>query len=156
MGMNRFNVRAYMLIIQEGKILLSDEILQGNHATKFPGGGLEFGEGLLHCVEREAMEELGQEVNVLEHFYTTDYSQPSVFRPTDQMISVYYLAQLKEKQQFRTSDKPFDFLRFEEREETFRWKLISELTAEEMTFPIDKIVVEMLKSGTRKQAPSVS
>ena len=145
MKMNRFNVRGYILIIEDGKVLLSDEILQGNHATKFPGGGLEYGEGLLECIEREAAEELGQEVNVLGHYYTTDFCQPSVFRPSDQMISVYYLAELKEAQRFRTSDKPFDFIHFNEREETFRWKSITALTEEEMTFPIDKVVVKMLK-----------
>jgi len=100
MKMNRFNVRGYMLVIQEGCLLLSDEVLQGDHATKFPGGGLEYGEGLIECILREALEELGQEVEVLNHFYTTDFCQPSVFRPEDQMISVYYTAKLKSKQLF--------------------------------------------------------
>jgi len=104
MKMNRFNVRGYMLVIQEGCLLLSDEVLQGDHATKFPGGGLEYGEGLIECILREALEELGQEVEVLNHFYTTDFCQPSVFRPEDQMISVYYTAKLKSKQTFHTSE----------------------------------------------------
>lgn len=148
MNMNRFNVRGYMLIIQDGMVLLSDEILQGGFSTKFPGGGLEFGEGLIACIEREALEELGQAVEVLDHFYTTDFCQPSVFRPTDQMISVYYLAKLSDRQTFRTSEKPFDFIKFEEREETFRWKKIELLNPDEMTFPIDKVVVELLREAS--------
>lgn len=150
MKMNRFNVRGYMLVIQNDCVLLSDEILQGNHATKFPGGGLEFGEGLIECILREAKEELGQEVEVLAHFYTTDFCQPSVFRPEDQMISVYYRAKLKTAQAFRTSEKPFDFIRFEEREETFRWKEIKDLVPSEMTFPIDQVVVRMLREEQLK------
>ncbi len=150
MKMNRFNVRGYMLVIQEGCLLLSDEVLQGDHATKFPGGGLEYGEGLIECILREALEELGQEVEVLNHFYTTDFCQPSVFRPEDQMISVYYTAKLKSKQTFHTSEKPFDFVRFEEREEAFRWRNISDLLPSEMTFPIDQVVVRMLREAHLK------
>lgn len=150
MKMNRFNVRGYMLIIEDGCVLLSDEILQGNHATKFPGGGLEHGEGLVECILREAVEELGQEVEEVDHFYTTDFCQPSVFRETDQMISVYYTAKLKGQPSFRTSDQPFDFIRFEEREETFRWRKIEELDANEMTFPIDKVVVGLLREAYLK------
>ncbi|MFT4780155.1 MAG: ADP-ribose pyrophosphatase YjhB (NUDIX family) [Flavobacteriales bacterium] len=145
MKMNRFNVRGYMLVIQEGCLLLSDEVLQGDYATKFPGGGLEYGEGLIECILREAQEELGQEVEILNHFYTTDFCQPSVFRPEDQMISVYYTAKLKSEQTFHTSEKPFDFVRFEEREEAFRWKKINDLLPSEMTFPIDQVVVRMLR-----------
>jgi len=43
--------------------------------TKFPGGGLQFGEGTIDCIKREFREELGCEIGVLKHFYTTDYFQ---------------------------------------------------------------------------------
>jgi len=41
----RFNVRVYGILVQEGKLLVSDEYIKGYEITKLPGGGLEFGEG---------------------------------------------------------------------------------------------------------------
>ena len=40
----------------------------GIEFTKFPGGGLEFGEGLRECLVREFLEETQQKVEVKEHF----------------------------------------------------------------------------------------
>ena len=34
------------------------------YVTKFPGGGMEFGEGTIDCIKRECMEEFGEEVEV--------------------------------------------------------------------------------------------
>ena len=46
--LTRFNVRVYGLLINEHQqLLVSDEAFKnGMLATKFPGGGLELGEGL--------------------------------------------------------------------------------------------------------------
>lgn len=35
---------------------------------KFPGGGLEYGEGVLECLHREFDEELNVKIDVIEHF----------------------------------------------------------------------------------------
>ena len=52
--MNRFNIRVYGLLINEQKqVLVSDELIRGSYITKFPGGGLEFGEGTRNCLQRE-------------------------------------------------------------------------------------------------------
>ncbi|MFN5439619.1 MAG: NUDIX hydrolase, partial [Bacteroidota bacterium] len=41
-----FNIRVYgILISDDNQVLVSDEFIRGNYYTKFPGGGLEFGEG---------------------------------------------------------------------------------------------------------------
>ena len=54
--MNRFNIRVYGLLINEQKqVLVSDELIRGSYITKFPGGGLEFGEGTRNCLQREFM-----------------------------------------------------------------------------------------------------
>ena len=52
----RYNVRVYGLMIESGRILLTDEVRGGYRMTKFPGGGHEFGEGLAEGLQREWME----------------------------------------------------------------------------------------------------
>jgi len=153
MNISRFNIRVYMLLYDEARtsLLLSDEILYGKYHTKFPGGGLEYGEGLLDCLHREAMEELGQDVEVLRQFYTSETFQASKFVPEDQIICVYYQCCLPKNSQgrrlptFRVSDKKNDFVEKREREESFRWQLIETLREEDMSLPLDRIVVGLLK-----------
>jgi len=75
-----FNIRVYgILITDDNKVLVSDEFIRGNYYTKFPGGGLEFGEGTRDCLAREFMEEMNLKVKVEEHLYTTDFFQMSAF-----------------------------------------------------------------------------
>src|SRR5664279_6134631 len=83
-----FNIRVYALILDgRGKILLSDEFQQNTRMCKFPGGGLQFGEGTLQCLHREMMEEFGQDVEILRHYYTTDFYQKALFYEDQQLIS---------------------------------------------------------------------
>src|SRR6478609_2076845 len=88
---NRFNIRVYGLLVNaEGAVLLSRERIGDIEFTKLPGGGMEFGEGTHECLIREFKEELGIDIEVTEHFYTTDFFQQSAFRSADQLISIYY------------------------------------------------------------------
>ena len=64
-----------VLINEKQQVLVSDEYIRGNYYTKFPGGGLEFGEGTRDCLRREFIEEMNLNVEVGEHIYTTDYFQ---------------------------------------------------------------------------------
>ena len=58
MESNRFNVRVYGLLLNEKEeILVTDEFRLGVLMMKFPGGGLEFGEGTIDCLRRECMED---------------------------------------------------------------------------------------------------
>jgi len=140
-----FNVRVYGLLIEDGKVLIADERVQGRLITKFPGGGLEFGEGPEECVVREFEEELELKVKVLGHFYTTDFFQRSAFRNDDQVISIYYLVEAVEPIKIELRMDAFDLR--EEEEEAFRWSNIKESAIEEITFPIDKRVLELLKES---------
>src|SRR4051812_8731866 len=148
-----FNLRVYGILINpHHQLLVSDEYIRGQYYTKFPGGGLEFGEGTRDCLAREFMEEMNLKIEVGEHLYTTDYFQLSAFNHQHQIISIYYLVQALEPIRVRLSDKPFDFdsgqLAIYEQQkeiETFRfidWENVSE---DSVSLPIDKIVVRMLK-----------
>lgn len=142
----KFNLRAYAIILNDKQeILLSDEFVFGMRITKFPGGGVELGEGITGCLHREAMEELGQDIEITRHFYTTDFFQQGYFRTNVQVVSVYYLAKLKEPPGFKISTKPFDYEKETEGAQSFRWVAVKDLKVEEITLPIDKVVAEKLK-----------
>ena len=148
-----FNVRVYGIIINENKqILLSDEYIRGNFYSKFPGGGLEFGEGTRDCLKRELKEELGIESEIGEHIYTTDFFQISAFNPEHQIISIYYYAKMLEPIRVPLHTAPFDFSEQQlniyqqtKQIESLRFIDYKDFSAESVTLPIDKIVAEIVK-----------
>lgn len=142
-----FVIRIYALIVNSNnEILLTDEYQLNTMMTKFPGGGLEFGEGTIECLKREITEECnGQEIENIRHFYTTDFYQKALFYENKQLISIYYLANLSQKVKFRISEKPFDFDIEKGENQSFRWVKIKTLDQAELTFPIDKLVARKLK-----------
>ncbi|MDZ4665983.1 MAG: NUDIX domain-containing protein [Bacteroidota bacterium] len=141
--MNRFNVRIYGVLIQNNKVLLSDEYIKGNHITKFPGGGLEFGEGTVDCVKREFVEELNLEIEVESHFYTTDFFVASAFAPNNQVISIYYKVKPVKPITESFSSKAHDY-KIKEGAQSFRWISLDKLNTDDLTLIIDKRVAEML------------
>ena len=155
--MEKFNIRVYGILINEKKqVLVADEFIRGNYYTKFPGGGLEFGEGTRDCLKREFIEELNLKVDVLEHLYTTDFYQESAFRPGDQIISIYYRVKPLELISARLSDVEFDFdadqmkIYDKRREiETFRFIDWDDVSEESVSLPIDKVVVRIVKEKYR-------
>ena len=148
-----FNIRVYGILINEQKqVLVSDEYIRGNYYTKFPGGGLEMGEGTRDCLKREFKEEMNLNVEVADHIYTTDFYQKSAFHPDHQIISVYYYVKALETITTPLRTKEFDFdetqLKVYEKEnevETFRFIDWDIFTADSVTLPIDKFVVNLLK-----------
>ena len=146
-------IRVYGILINENKqILVSDELIRGGYYTKFPGGGLEVGEGTRDCLKREFQEEMGLDVHVGDHIYTTDFYQPSAFNTAQQIISIYYYAHPLEQIKVPLRDKPFDFdeqqLKAYDKKkevETFRFIEWNHFSSESVTLPIDKIVAEMIK-----------
>jgi ADP-ribose pyrophosphatase YjhB (NUDIX family) len=144
---SNFTIRVYGIIINHKKeVLISDEFQLGVKMTKFPGGGLEFGEGTIDCLKREFREECnGQEIKNISHFYTTDFYQKALFYENMQLLSIYYFAELQESLQFKISEKPFDFEKMENGNQSFRWVQIKNLNVDEFTFPIDKFAMQKLK-----------
>ena len=138
-GISRFNIRVYALIIFKNNILLSRELIQNKLIYKFPGGGVELGEGLVDALQREAKEEMGQHLNQITHFYTTDFFQQSSFDATEQLIAVYFKASLSQNLQnsleIPIKDQP-----------VFEWKRLVDLKEEDLHFPIDKKILNMIKS----------
>ena len=140
----KFNIRVYGLFIKDNCVLVSDEFRFGTKMTKFPGGGLEVNEGLVDCLLRECKEEFNQEFKVIDHFYTTDFYITSAFNPNEQLISIYYTIAPLDEIKFKISNVPFDFNLIDEAQ-SFRWIKIPEISSNDFTFPIDKLVGEKLK-----------
>jgi ADP-ribose pyrophosphatase YjhB (NUDIX family) len=149
-----FNLRVYGILMDEARrVLVADEFIRGNYYTKFPGGGLEFGEGTRDCLRREFMEEMNLNVEVGDHIYTTDYFQMSAFNPGHQIISIYYHVRALEPISVPIRQEPFDFdaqqmevYREKGEVETFRFLSWEEFVPERVTLPIDKIVVDILRN----------
>jgi 8-oxo-dGTP pyrophosphatase MutT (NUDIX family) len=148
-----FNIRVYGILIDPDKrVLVSDEFIRGKYYTKFPGGGLEFGEGTRDCLKREFMEEMNLQVSVGKHIYTTDFFQMSAFNANHQIISIYYEAHPMEPIRAPLREKPF---LFDEREmetyhrtgetETFRMIPWDQFSAEVVSLPIDKVVADLIR-----------
>jgi len=147
-----FTIRVYGLILSnEAQILVSDEFQLGMKMTKFPGGGMEFGEGTIDCLKREMLEECNQEIESITHFYTTDFYQKALFYEDRQLVSIYYLATLKEPVQFSISKVPFDFVEMKNGNQSFRWVKTDDINPDEFTFPIDKHVAHLLKDYLTKR-----
>lgn len=149
-----FNIRVYgMLLTEEKQVLVMDELIRGTVYTKFPGGGLEYGEGTRECLVREFMEELNLEIEVGEHIYTTDFFQQSAFHPDHQILSIYYRVHPKEALR---QDELMNFIQANLAEDApnisdeirgirfIDWHRFSE---EDVSLPIDKIAVRVLKNS---------
>ena len=148
-----FTIRVYGILLGDDKqVLVSDEFIRGNYYTKFPGGGMELGEGTRDCLRREFMEEMDLAVKITDHLYTTDFFQMSAFNPADQIISIYYFAEALEPIKAPLRNKIFDF---DDREmevykktgetETFRFINWHDFSEQSVTLPIDKVVAGILK-----------
>jgi 8-oxo-dGTP diphosphatase len=141
-NMKRFNLRVYGLIINENQeILLSDECRFGHFFTKFPGGGVEKGEGVIDALHREFQEELNLKIEDATLFYFNDFYQESAFRKEDQIVSFYYLVQCDIS---KIKVENYE-IQFQEETEKQRWISIALLNENNLTFPIDKTVVGKLK-----------
>lgn len=143
--MYKFNVRVYGLLInQKNQILISDEEEFGIRFSKFPGGGLEYGEGLIDALKREFQEECNLAVEIDKHFYTTDFFIKSAFNES-QIISVYYLVTPLSEIDLDFKEQPFDFNGEEDIKQAFRWRDMADLCVDDVTFPTDQRVVGLIK-----------
>ena len=146
--MQSLTLRVYGILIHNGHVLVSDESIKGQHITKFPGGGLEFGEGLKDCLIREIREEIGVTALDPVHFYTTDFFQQSGFHTTPmQVVSVYYTFRVADPEAISVVDVPFTGITGLGDQEVFRWLRIEGGREEELSLPIDRVVWRMLRNS---------
>lgn len=149
-----FNVRVYGILIHDRKVLIADEFFHDTFITKFPGGGLQFGEGTVDCLIRELREELGVKAEILNHFYTTDFFLPSAFDRSNQIISIYYLVKADNPASVPVSDKKPDVKTLTNGYCSFRWLALEHLAESEFTFPADKKVALLLRDSLNKVSGS--
>ena len=136
--MKPFNVRVYALLEHKGKLLVIHEPFQGKLIYKFPGGGLEFGEGTRDCLKREFKEELYLDVVIGSHFYTQDFFVRNAFDPTEQVLLIYYKVTITDKALVKLKVLDADI-------NELLWIKPTDLNAEKFTLDADKVVVELYK-----------
>lgn len=144
--MNRdyfFNVRVYGLIVHDGKILISHEDIDGFKMTKFPGGGLEFGEDVKSCLLRELEEELHFSPKKLELFHVTESFIKSAFAEKEQVIAVYYF--INENVNVTNETIRQDTKVGKHNLLWFDWQPINTELQDVLTFEMDKEVLQKLR-----------
>ncbi len=141
--MKAFNLRVYGLLINNNQILVSDECRNGFSFTKFPGGGIEFGEGIQDALMREFIEEMDVSIQVEKLYFFNEFLQLSAFNDNHQLISFYYIVSTSELKKIKINNHAVPN---KEEGEKHRWVQIEDLIPDEFTFPIDQKVAQMIKN----------
>ena len=141
-GIEAFTIRVYGLLIKNRQILLSRENIYGNTYLKFPGGGLEFGEGTVDCLKREFQEEANLDISVGEHFYTTEDFVPSAFSNKMQVLSIYYYVHCDDLSPLLHLSEPEKLENHGD--QILLWKNIEDLSQSDLDLPIDRLVTSKL------------
>ena len=142
---DKFNIRVYGLMLNPlNQLLIVHEQINDFKFTKFPGGGLEFGEGWTDCLIREFKEEANIAIQIDQHFYTTDFFQTSAFKQNEQIIAVYYW--IKTPANWQQISLAQHQVKYGNRIENlrFEWVDVNTITPDIFTFPIDKLVCEKI------------
>ena len=132
---DKINVRVYATVLKDKKILSLHEEYVGEYLLKFVGGGLEFGESIVECLHREFEEELNLKIKNLEHFYTQEDFLVSKFRDNEQLLTIYYLAEIVDEEDLIIRDSCI---------EKVEW-ISLEVDENPFPLPVDKIVFDLLK-----------
>lgn len=130
---SHFNIRVYGLWVRHGKVLITEEPYGSHMITKFPGGGLELGEGIQDALEREWQEEFYANVTLKSLYYINPMLVPSAFDQS-QVIAIYYLVES-------------DFNENTQQQLAFNycWVDINTFDTERLSMPIDRLVMQRLK-----------
>lgn len=132
---DNINVRVYACVVKDKKVLTLFEEYAGQPLMKFPGGGLEYGEGLTDCLKREFEEELNVHIEIVEHLYTQEDFLVSRFKSNEQLLTIYYMVNITNEEDFIILDpciEKIDWVPIDSSENPF-------------TLPVDKIVFDKLK-----------
>ncbi len=132
-------VRVYACVVKNAKLLVLHEEYAGEKMLKLPGGGLELGEGLHDCLHREFAEELNVKIRILEHLYTQEEFVQSKFREHEQLLTIYYIAEILDEENLKILDPTIDYL---------NWIDIHN-TENPFPLPVDRIAFEKLQQKLR-------
>ncbi|MEL1255239.1 NUDIX hydrolase [Flavobacterium sp. DGU38] len=131
--LNGFNVRTYAICENDNKILALYEYHKGKIFCKLPGGGVEFGEGVLDCLHREFSEELNVKIEIIEHLYTQEYFVESIIDDGRQLLLIFYVVKIINIEDMIVNSP--DINRFE-------W---IDLDTDPFVLPVDKIAFNKYK-----------
>lgn len=137
---DKINIRVYGIVEKDSKILVLFEEYAGEHLMKFPGGGLELGEGIIDCLKREFEEELNVKIQIREHLYTQEEFLISRFRDNEQLLTIYYLIDIIDENEFLIMDPCI---------EKIEWIPIDQ-TENPFPLPTDKVAFDLLKNKIKK------
>ena len=142
----RLNFRVYGLILNATRshvIIAKERFPDGSVGQKFPGGGIDRGEGILEALWRECKEELGTSDRLvhLGHAFTTDFFVRSAFRSHEQIISIYHWLQSETNEHAWWDEKP-EGLTQEGALIEMNWVDVTDVVSEVFRFPIDRHVAE--------------
>lgn len=130
-----FNVRVYGICIQDGMLLTLREQYGKWDIVKLPGGGLEYGEGVVDCLKREYKEELNLDIEVGDCFYVQRDFVPSIVDDRKQILILYFEVDVINLQQMKISDAHVTEI---------KWLPITDQCP--LTLPVDQMMYETLKS----------
>ena len=140
--------RVYGFLINNSKqVLVSAERFNGIPLIKFPGGGVEWGEGLQEALMREFKEELKISIGVKENIYFNDFPVESAIDKRYQVQAFFYLVEPLEPMRFSTvlSLKPP-----EKNTENFIWVDLKNLSEVSFTYEIEKEAAKALRIYAKK------
>lgn len=132
---DKINIRVYGAIMKERKVLSLFEEYAGVQLLKLPGGGLEFGEGIIDCLRRELEEELNVKLKNIRHLYTQEDFVVSRFRENEQLLTIYYTAEMEDENDMLIMDRCI---------EKTEWISV-DINENPFQLPVDRIAFEKLK-----------
>lgn len=141
----QINVRSYMILVRDGasgpEVLLSYERLpRWGGVMKFPGGGLEWGEGTAACLRREALEELGQPVAIKRLCHVSEQAYVSSFDPNQQVMAIHYEVELLGEARFEADGELSDVFGRDVpmMHQVLGWRAVEGLDSADFSFASDR------------------
>lgn len=139
---SHFNLRVYGLLVNtRNEILLSEETYKGRAFTKFPGGGVQLGEGIEEALHRELKEEANLKIRIKRLVHVSGQYIASAFDDS-QVIGVYYLIEA-----LHEPDLTFKELISEAgKTQNYHWVPLQDMPPEHLSFPMDQAAWQSFKS----------